>query len=314
MSDNINPLAHPVCLAVPASVDSQWSFHAPFVMWAVDVLRPSVVVDLTTPAGAAFATLSEAASGADERSLCLGPGEFLDSHGRRTIDLLHVDLTSETSRVDPEEWLARLSPTALVLLHGLSAPASSDVAAAWAQAVGEHRQITFAQGAGLAAVRVGTGLPAEIDALFASTKPQLTHVRDFFRLLGEHLVMQHQARAGARNDAEPSGARSEAEPAPGQLRQTTQLARLLALTDQQRRELESIHASLGFRIVKRYWAMREVVLPPGTRWGELYQKSKRRLDAMTTVDLKRPFLKARRSTRAPKRSRAALRWRRGSGR
>jgi glycosyltransferase involved in cell wall biosynthesis len=60
------------------------------------------------------------------------------------------------------------------------------------------------------------------------------------------------------------------------------VSQLETLVANQREELQSVSASLGFRVVNRYWALRERVLPPGTRRGQLYQKGKHRLQRLVS--------------------------------
>jgi glycosyltransferase involved in cell wall biosynthesis len=72
-------------------------------------------------------------------------------------------------------------------------------------------------------------------------------------------------------------------------RQRDELAR-------QRDELAHISSSLGWKLVNRYWAMRERVLPPGTKRGHYYQLSKRTLQKVGSDLVKLP----KRSWRRPR--------------
>lgn len=56
------------------------------------------------------------------------------------------------------------------------------------------------------------------------------------------------------------------------------IERLSTTTTEQRRELDTIHSSIAFRMVRKYWQAREAVLPPGTRAGAAYQAAKRIFD------------------------------------
>ncbi|MET0402448.1 MAG: class I SAM-dependent methyltransferase [Cystobacter sp.] len=71
---------------------------------------------------------------------------------------------------------------------------------------------------------------------------------------------------------------------------SSQVAELETLAGNQRNELQSIHGSLGWKLVNRYWAARERVLPPGTRRGEMYVRGKRALFQLAKGQLKLPRL------------------------
>ncbi|RKH36261.1 glycosyltransferase [Corallococcus praedator] len=55
------------------------------------------------------------------------------------------------------------------------------------------------------------------------------------------------------------------------------VSELDALASQQRSQLAHINGSLGWKLVNRYWAARERVLPPGTLRGKVYQRGKQTL-------------------------------------
>ena len=58
----MNPLDHPICLASPKRLTSvrSWHEHIPFAMFLVDLLRPSVLVELGTHAGDSYCAFCQA--------------------------------------------------------------------------------------------------------------------------------------------------------------------------------------------------------------------------------------------------------------
>jgi O-antigen biosynthesis protein len=58
---------------------------------------------------------------------------------------------------------------------------------------------------------------------------------------------------------------------------------LAAELEAQRSELNNIHGSLGFQLVKKYWQVREAVLPPGTMRGSVYESLKRAAQSTTQL-------------------------------
>ncbi|MCP3138246.1 class I SAM-dependent methyltransferase [Pyxidicoccus xibeiensis] len=67
----------------------------------------------------------------------------------------------------------------------------------------------------------------------------------------------------------------------------------------QRDELAHISGSLGWKLVNRYWAMRERVLPPGTKRGHYYQLGKRTLQKVGSGLVKLPKQGWRRARAVP---------------
>ena len=58
----MNPLDHPICLASPERLTTvtPWHEHIPFAMFLVDILRPSVLVELGTHAGDSYCAFCQA--------------------------------------------------------------------------------------------------------------------------------------------------------------------------------------------------------------------------------------------------------------
>lgn len=127
----LNPLDHPICFAAPHRlVPSEWLEHLPFGMFLIDIVRPSLVVELGTRDGVSYCGFCQAvqrlgvtascvavAPGRQEfRTELVGPNSFaefqahhdplygsfsrvlrcesadaLNSFEKDSIDLLHVD-------------------------------------------------------------------------------------------------------------------------------------------------------------------------------------------------------------------------------
>lgn len=126
-----NPLDHPICFTDPLRIaTTSWMEHVPFAMFLVDVLRPSVLVELGTFYGVSYCAFCQAvkATGAETRCYAvdtwkgdphaglLGPkaledlrrhhdplygnfSQLVQSHfdealqhfGDHSVDLLHID-------------------------------------------------------------------------------------------------------------------------------------------------------------------------------------------------------------------------------
>jgi hypothetical protein len=61
MPSPINPIDHPICLAVPERrVPSHWTEHVPFAMWLTSALRPRVLVELGAFSGTSYCAFCQA--------------------------------------------------------------------------------------------------------------------------------------------------------------------------------------------------------------------------------------------------------------
>jgi len=61
MSSEINPIDHPICLAVPErQAASHWAEHVPFAMWLISALQPRVLVELGTFRGTSYCGFCQA--------------------------------------------------------------------------------------------------------------------------------------------------------------------------------------------------------------------------------------------------------------
>jgi glycosyltransferase involved in cell wall biosynthesis len=240
-----------------------------------------------------------------------------------SIDVLHIDgnHTYESVRRDFEMWLPKLSDSGLVLFHDIAVRENDfGVWKLWEELSARHPHFAFGHGFGLGVLAVGARIPEGVQPLFAATEDEAARLRTFFSELGSRLTLQLnlqsslgeaekrvselQARLGQkeanlrnqfqtleRTESEFRTAREELGRLGSVLQtRTSQVAELEALAGNQRNELQSIHGSLGWKIVNRYWAARERVLPPGTRRGEIYVRGKRMLFQIAKGQLKLPRL------------------------
>ncbi len=207
---------------VRLAADGTWHGHLPFAAWLAATLRPTLLVDLGTGTGLALAGFCEAVlagglptrcfgidrwDGADEadleslrpfhdarygafsRLLRMQAGAALPRFADGSVDLLHMDGLRRPADVERDyaDWLPKLSPRAVVLLHGTSR--REDEAGpwrAWTGLVARHPGFEFPHGQGLGVLAPGTAPPAELEPLFrgAGDPAATARLRDRFGLLG----------------------------------------------------------------------------------------------------------------------------------
>jgi len=61
MTPRFNPLDYPICLTSPTRIaPTTWITHTPFAMFLVDILRPSIIVELGTQYGVSYCAFCQA--------------------------------------------------------------------------------------------------------------------------------------------------------------------------------------------------------------------------------------------------------------
>lgn len=270
MSAPFNPLQYPLCLSMPAQLvsGSDWNAHVPLIRFLAERLRPRAAIQLGGEV--ALAALREASLALAEPLEGVAEAKLeaaITRVGEGAIEL--VFLEGPRALAEAKAHAARFSPRAVAVALGVS----DDVVAKDASWPLPH--FHFPHGSGLALVALG---PLAGEALagtpFGLAEGEARATAALFAALGERVVAEAN-RQSSDEDAVPR-LREALKRERGNLALTAaQLDELRANLDGQRRELESIHGSMGFRLVKQYWAARESMLPPGTRVGALYERSKR---------------------------------------
>ncbi len=206
---------------VRLGLDDPWHAHLPFASWLAAALRPGLLVELGTGTGLAYAGFCEAVlagglptrcfgvdqwDGADEamletlrpfhdgrygafsRLLRMDAGAALPRFADGSVELLHLDGLRRPADVaqDYADWLPKLSPQAVVLLHGASR--REDEAGPWrfwAELAARHPSFEFPHGQGLGVLAPGAA-PAPLEPLFRASgdAASTARLRGRFALLG----------------------------------------------------------------------------------------------------------------------------------
>jgi predicted nucleic acid-binding Zn-ribbon protein len=213
--------------------ESPWLEHLPFAFWLTEASRPKVMVELGagnglsyfgfcqaverlrldtrcyavdladepealpagSPAPVGLASHNELHYAAFSRRLTGGRDDALARFAPGSVDLLHLH---DWALVDEEldGWLPKLSPRAVVLMHGTERHgATAKLATAFSMLRQRYPHFEFPHGDGLGVLGVGTALPPLLQQLFASsTNTPVRHaVNEVFARLGRACADQHTA-------------------------------------------------------------------------------------------------------------------------
>jgi len=221
-----------------------------------------------------FSRLWTGASGEAGPQLAEGSVDLLLLRGAASI---------EAARREFEAWRHRLSRSAVVLLEGTQVRADRPgTRELWGELATRFPRFELDQGQGLGVLAVGESVPEGLETLLETRGTEATVLKSLLIELGSRLSVARKPQAGhalgRTPEAELRQARADIQRLGEALDlKTAELARKEALVAQLRGSLETISTSMGWRLVNRYWALRESILPPDTLRGHLYQKGKRLL-------------------------------------
>jgi outer membrane biosynthesis protein TonB len=205
-------------------------FHAPFLFWLTEAVRPRVVVDLGCGEGVAHFTFCQAVDKLNLDARCIGidawaggvppalnaynaeqyeecgtlmqgePADVVARFPEGSVDLLHVGLPLDETLIETLQtlWLPKLSDHGILILQGtgtqpLSARAR-DLLRPLEQA---HPVIRFDHGEGMLAVLTGGQQPDRVMKLagLGFGLPGHAEAQHIFRRLGTALHLEWQARS-----------------------------------------------------------------------------------------------------------------------
>ncbi len=206
---------------------SAWIEHTPFAFWIVDAIRPGSFAELGTHQGQSYLTFCEALGevqpaqayaidtwqgdehagfygaeilaklrsnhdakyGSFSRLLQMTFTEAAERIPDRSIDLLHIDGRhfADDVRHDFEEWLPKLSPRGVVLMHDTTVfERGFGVHEVWADLQSKYPSFEFHHGHGLGVLAVGSDIPDKLSAFLeaSSEVSRAKLLRDFYSRQG----------------------------------------------------------------------------------------------------------------------------------
>lgn len=224
------PLRYPAFLDTSA-----WIEHTPFAFWVVDAIGPSTFAELGTHQGQSYLAFCEALLAVqpaqayavdtwqgDEHAGFYGAEtlETLRSHHDAkygsfsrlmqmtfteaaeqipddSIDLLHIDGRhfAEDARDDFEEWLPKMSPRGVVLMHDTQVfERGFGVHEVWAELQAKYPSFEFHHGHGLGVLAVGSDIPEKLGLFFEAGTDQTRArlLRDFYHRQGRAVSDRYQ--------------------------------------------------------------------------------------------------------------------------
>lgn len=302
MTTVFNPLDHPAILRTPARLSDAGGgqAHIPFLFFLISALRPRLLVELGTTDGDTYCALCQAVSEerlptrcfavadwpdatqlADLRAyhhsrygnfsqllpsvLSVAPGHIADG----TLDLLHL-----AGPVTPQvlaAWWPKLSTRGMVLVSEINSTAS----ALWTNLKGRYRHLEFPHAEGLGLLALGEPETPALAALLLLPGAQAEQIRACFAQLGQAVL---QWRELFRHRAATQQRQTELlrEKLARREQRLQSLQTLLHLREEELQRINTeVLGSDAWWMVNRMWALRRVVLPPGTRRERLLKISTR---------------------------------------
>ncbi len=202
------------------------------------------------------------------------------AEGSVDLLLLRGASTLEAARRDFEAWRPRMSRSGVVLLLGiqgrLGGPGPREL---WGELASRSPSLAFEQAEGLGVLAVGQEVPEGLRPLLELRGAEASFLQALLFELGARLSLARQQQLAnalfRTQETEQRQLRAETQRLSEALNQkTAELSRSEALVAELRGSLQVISASMGWKLINRYWALRESILPPNTRRGDMYQKGK----------------------------------------
>ena len=217
--------------------NAAWTIHVPFAFWLIETCRPRRVVELGLGKGVSYFAFAQAVDKLGLETRCTGidhwegdrftradpdAGAAAQRHNEQlyqdfselvtadligaearfpdeTVDLLHVDVALTPPVIDSllQGWTRKLSPRAVVLLHGSRSRADTPEAAAFlARIRARHRTFEIEDGEGLTLALIGPDQPERLVRLTALEpgSPEAGAARLIFHRLGRGHEFEAQSR------------------------------------------------------------------------------------------------------------------------
>src|SRR5882672_4004084 len=223
-----NPLNHPILLSHPLLPEStEGVAYVPLAMVLIDLLRPSVFVELGAGNGFLYSSFCQAVRELvlDCRCFRIGPEYQQDDSGgqkafaemkehhdafyhgfscliqsnfdralsqfeEKSIDLLHLENARSYEAVKQiiGAWSPKMSDRGVIILGNTNLYDSGfDVWKLWKEIKARHPHFEFAQQGGLGVFAVGANVPAGLQPLLTATDAEASLIRELFSQMGERL-------------------------------------------------------------------------------------------------------------------------------
>lgn len=224
----ITPLAQRSMFWRPVYVEqSVWLEHIPFAFWLVEAQQPRVMVELGTGDGVSYFAFCQAVERLGLDTRCFGveisegaaaseplrvhneaqysgfsrllrsrPDDALRHFEDASIDLLHIDGrdAAEAVLADLDACLGKLSPRAIVLIHGINERERSPFRLFQALAR-KHSHFDFTHGSGLGVLGIGAEQDPRVERLLQASPvdPTRQAVHQVFARLGDACADAYKA-------------------------------------------------------------------------------------------------------------------------